>query len=323
MSLKIQIVDWWPELYPREREIFPVFKYLRDKYDAQFVEENPDLILCSFFGTGPGCRNMKLRQILDDNPNVPSLMVSSENFYLQKEIGRQIDTSGVDYIITTNFPDEHAGCVLDSVEQFYIPYGALHYDVQEIWSKRRQKFIGADIADIPERKRFCSFVVGNSALGEGTRYRSYMFNWLNSYKRVDSAGSYRNNMFEFQAPREVDSYLYWLEKYKFMLCFENSCAKGYITEKIIQAYLAGCIPIYWGHKDTVQSIFNMDTMVYVDSYQQALDRIKEIDSNPALYHKIVTTNPFLVDINEPNNPFNRTYLYSFLDYVVDNLKQKK
>lgn len=37
-----------------------------------------------------------------------------------------------------------------------------------------------------------------------------------------------------------------LRKYTFTLCFENCDHDGYITEKIIHAFIAGTIPLYWG-----------------------------------------------------------------------------
>lgn len=38
-----------------------------------------------------------------------------------------------------------------------------------------------------------------------------------------------------------------LKEYKFCICYENMCnVKGYITEKIFDAFIAGCVPIYWG-----------------------------------------------------------------------------
>jgi len=38
-----------------------------------------------------------------------------------------------------------------------------------------------------------------------------------------------------------------LEKYKFAICFENARdIPGYITEKIFDCFVAGCIPVYWG-----------------------------------------------------------------------------
>jgi alpha(1,3/1,4) fucosyltransferase len=38
-----------------------------------------------------------------------------------------------------------------------------------------------------------------------------------------------------------------LRHYKFCICFENGRdISGYITEKILDAFAAGCIPVYWG-----------------------------------------------------------------------------
>lgn len=37
-----------------------------------------------------------------------------------------------------------------------------------------------------------------------------------------------------------------LKKYKFAFCFENSSFPGWITERIFDCFLAGCIPIYLG-----------------------------------------------------------------------------
>ena len=40
----------------------------------------------------------------------------------------------------------------------------------------------------------------------------------------------------------IDEY----SKFKFVLTMENGFRKGYVTEKIINAFVAGSIPIYWG-----------------------------------------------------------------------------
>jgi hypothetical protein len=37
--------------------------------------------------------------------------------------------------------------------------------------------------------------------------------------------------------------------YKFSVCFENTAFPGYITEKIFDCFLSGCIPIYYGAPD--------------------------------------------------------------------------
>lgn len=45
----------------------------------------------------------------------------------------------------------------------------------------------------------------------------------------------------------VESKAITLAKYKFCICYENMRdVKGYITEKIFDCFMAGCVPIYWG-----------------------------------------------------------------------------
>ena len=52
-------------------------------------------------------------------------------------------------------------------------------------------------------------------------------------------------------------------KYKFVLCFENSFTNGYITEKIFNAFFSRTIPIYIGPKDTNRFI---NKKSYINGY---------------------------------------------------------
>jgi hypothetical protein len=40
-----------------------------------------------------------------------------------------------------------------------------------------------------------------------------------------------------------------LSRYRFAVCFENSAFPGYVTEKIFDSFVAGCIPVYRGAPD--------------------------------------------------------------------------
>ena len=88
------------------------------------------------------------------------------------------------------------------------------------------------------KRKFCSFVVSN---GKADDLRGAVFEALNAYKRVDSAGKFKNNVGFY-----ADDKIAFLAQYKFNICFENSCTEGYITEKIIDAKKANSVPIYWG-----------------------------------------------------------------------------
>ena len=46
-----------------------------------------------------------------------------------------------------------------------------------------------------------------------------------------------------------------LERYKFAICYENARdIPGYITEKIFDCFMAGCIPVYWGANNVTKYI---------------------------------------------------------------------
>jgi hypothetical protein len=45
-----------------------------------------------------------------------------------------------------------------------------------------------------------------------------------------------------------------MNQYKFAICFENCCFPGYVTEKIFDCFLAGCIPVYFGAPDITEFV---------------------------------------------------------------------
>lgn len=64
--------------------------------------------------------------------------------------------------------------------------------------------------------------------------------------------------------RECTDKLETIRKYKFALCFENGAYPGYITEKIIDCFVAGVIPVYMGAT-------NIDKYIPRDLYMDARD----------------------------------------------------
>lgn len=53
---------------------------------------------------------------------------------------------------------------------------------------------------------------------------------------------------------ELETKLEAMRQFKFSICFENCNFPGYITEKIFDCFLAGCIPVYYGASDIKLSI---------------------------------------------------------------------
>lgn len=75
-------------------------------------------------------------------------------------------------------------------------------------------------------------------------------------------------------------------RYKYCLVMENSLVTGYISEKLMQALLSGCLPIYYGDK-AVYNIFRDESFVYydIDNPELALAEIRHLEENPAEYER--------------------------------------
>jgi hypothetical protein len=76
---------------------------------------------------------------------------------------------------------------------------------------------------------------------------------------------------------------------------EHAKEHEYVTEKILMAFLGGCIPIYYG-SDMVLDIFHPDSFVYYDieNPQSAIQQIQSLEGNPALYQQMLSR-PILRD----------------------------
>jgi hypothetical protein len=87
-------------------------------------------------------------------------------------------------------------------------------------------------------------------------------------------------------------------KYRFCLVMENSVAPGYITEKILTAFLGGCIPIYYGTEE-VFDVFNHNAFVFynVSSPLLALERIRHLEDNETAFLQVSRDEPILAHGN--------------------------
>lgn len=78
-------------------------------------------------------------------------------------------------------------------------------------------------------------------------------------------------------------------EYRFCLVMENTKMDGYVTEKILLAFLGGCIPIYWGSMD-VYKMFNAKAFIYYDIEQPegALERVHYLENNETAYKEVMS-----------------------------------
>ena len=160
---------------------------------------------------------------------------------------------------------------------------------------------------LAQKTRFCNFVFSNPSC----RRRNEFFHKLSRYKRVDSGGRCLNNMgSRVSNKREFQS------QYKFSIAFENSSYPGYITEKILDAFLAGTVPIYWGNP-LAQRDFNPRSFLNAhdyDSDEALIERVIELDQNDDLYLEYLSQ-PCYHDNRWPSR-FRPEGVLSFFERIV-------
>jgi hypothetical protein len=142
-------------------------------------------------------------------------------------------------------------------------------------------------------KKFCNFVYSNRK----ARERIEFYEKLTSYKPIDSGGKVMNNV-----GGRVGDKLEFLRNYKFTITFENSSHPGYTTEKIMEALIAGTIPIYWGNP-LVTRDFNSDCFINChdfESFDEVIAHVEKVDNDDELYRRYLTAPAF---INGVDNEF--------------------
>jgi len=77
---------------------------------------------------------------------------------------------------------------------------------------------------------------------------------------------------------------------------ENTNTPGYVSEKILNAFLGGCIPIYYGTTEIFR-MFNRNAFVYYDISDPgpALAQIQHLETNRSAYDEILYNEPILAD----------------------------
>ncbi len=160
-----------------------------------------------------------------------------------------------------------------------------------------------------QSRRFCNFIYSN---GNAEPEREKFFNELSKYKKVDSGGRYLNNI-----GVNVENKYEFQKQYKFSIAFENSIANGYTTEKIVEAFGSGTVPIYWGNP-RIGEEFNEKAFINCHQYKsfdEVIDLIIKIDNNNELYRDYLKE-PIFINNSLPKE-LQKDYINEFFFNIFD------
>ena len=162
------------------------------------------------------------------------------------------------------------------------------------------------------RKKFCAAVISNNH----SFFRLNFINELNKYKNVDMGGKFNNNI----GYRVLDK-IEFLSSYKFSIAMENSNGDGYVSEKIIDSFISGTIPIYYGDY-MIDEYINPKSYISIKGEKDIktkIDYIIEIDKNDNLYKKILKEK---VILDEHFSEKIDNELKLFLNHIFEQDKEK-
>ena len=264
-TIRINFLGFWDDFNPDD---YTFFQIMKEHYNVEICDD-ADYLICSIWGT------------MYDYCNYPQVRIlfSGENYIP--------DFNLVDYAIShypITFLDRH----------FYLPGCIDTYHHYEKLEKAERKYT-KDF--LKTKEYFANFIAGHES---ENNIRGDFFKLLSKYKRIESVGSYLNNMpdgaiVDFKNNSKTD----FQRKCKFTLCFESTKHEGFVTEKITDAFYADTIPVYYG-SDTVTEIFNKNAFINCsdyNSFDEVVDRIIELDQNDDLYLTMMNEPVFAEDFS--------------------------
>lgn len=268
--------DMWDSMNPNYNFFTLLLENANPNISIKFYDEStlptdvtPDAIIFGPFGNG-----------WKSYPNVPKIHFTGENSPI---------IQGPNILLNIGY--QHSDLVGEEYLRFplwILEIDWFNCDVDKIVNPKPIPLEACTRVWDDKREKFCSFIVTNPC----NEIRNKAFEWLNEYKKVDSAGRLFNNIGDELfaglggGGGELKKFEF-LKKYKFALAFENASSQGYTTEKLLHAKASGAIPIYWGDPK-VERDFNIDGCIDargIKTKEDLIDLVKQIDENDELYKK--------------------------------------
>lgn len=250
-TVKIKFVDFWDHW--NEEENFLV-RVLRKHFRVVF-SESPDYLFFSNFS-----------KRLDHLEYPDAIRI----FYTQENLCPDFNLCdyGIGYD-NLHFSDRYMQFPICFIEERY----------GQSWQRMMDKGKVLQEMDDPAAREFCSFVVSNK---DADPMRDLLYESLRTYRPIASGGRYKNTV---GMPRGVPDKHAFLHKYKFTLCCENTSHPGYYTEKLVEAFAANTIPVYWGDP-AIAEVFNEDAFINLmngSSLEEMIEKVRAVDQDDTAY----------------------------------------
>jgi len=246
--MKISYLNFWQQKHSIDFWLSNFCQSIfNEKIKIAHYSDNPDILFCSCFGQVKTITPIKAKiKVLFIGENTDRKCFSeykneeliSENFDLILSFDHNdIKNNKLRMPLWLTFYDYFT---MDKEENFITNIQKKHEK-----NKKMKKFFGSLV---------CRHDRNNS--------RKPIFNELSKYGKVICGGKYMN--------KGLNIGIKWKDKLNFIkhsefnICSENSARTGYCTEKIIHAFEAGCVPLYWGKDLPEKEVLNKNSYIFVN-----------------------------------------------------------
>lgn len=282
MKIKVKYVDFLREQDMRDGFAQMLRDGLADLGEVEFCDD-PDYILCSHFGKE--YRHYDCTRIL----------VSGEN--------QRPDFNLYDYAVGSDWM---------TYEDRFL---SLQWYAFPRWKELGK--LALEKHTLPEdvyrsKEKFCNYVVSNYGANP---MREQMFEALSQYKRVESGGRSRNNQPD---GKPVADKLAFQQQCRFSLAFENAQTMGYCTEKILDAFAAATVPIYWGDPK-VARIYNPEAFIdctACTSVQDMVEKVRAVEEDRARWLYMLRQ-PAFTDLERVRQEIEGNPFGAFMHHIVE------
>ena len=153
---------------------------------------------------------------------------------------------------------------------------ARHFTSFEIsqWSMLPEKELDESWFQIYPKSKMTSFVASGKAFSQGHAFRKSCFDYMRQ--------NYGNDIHFFGRDfKPIKSKIEALKDYRFSIAMENSRFNNYFTEKILDCFLAGTIPIYRG-PENIGDFFDINGILVFDTLDELVEIVNNLDEKT--YH---------------------------------------
>lgn len=282
--LKIKFINWWSD---GKNDFFRKFieNYLNIK--TEIVDNNPDILFFSVF------YKISPQQYLKNNPTIKlKIFFTGEDTTSQYSRG-----NGSDHYYL-NFADISLGFkFIDHPNYIRFPLWLTYINIEQFNMGKPclpfQKIVSFKPND---KGKFCCLISNH----DSNNTRTNIVKSLSNYETVSIAGNIKNNFKNITNLHNIDAgkneyhKQNSLNNFKFNICSESSISPGYITEKLFECIIGGCIPIYYCNHDIdiEPEIINNNFIIKYNNtnIETVTKKIIEINTNKKLYDHFVNQN---------------------------------